>query len=180
MGRKIVLVFLWLSLHMAVLGSLSSCQSCQTKNANVESKSFAQALLYAKDHLAKRGKLIQKSDGYAYLKVDDDYIHKLFPLLGLSGQGFSKPPYFRRPDAPGAHISVFYKDDGVRLKDEVDHVFSFELDGIEIVRVNNRVSYVVLKVIAPDLIKLRLKYGRSPKLLGHEFHITLAKKNNRR
>src|SRR5262245_55038877 len=70
--------------------------------------SWQEVLNYAQENLPKEGQLIVKSDGFGYLKVDDDYIHTLFPMLGLEEEGFKKPPYFRTEEAPGAHISVFY------------------------------------------------------------------------
>jgi hypothetical protein len=119
--------------------------------------------------------LVAQPDGYTYVKVDDAYIHTLFPLLGLAEEGFEKPSYFRTSDSPGAHISVFYADEGITLE-EVGQRISFEPREIVRVPFSPTTSYVVLRVDAPHLEQLRQKYGLAPKLHNEEYHITLAKK----
>lgn len=130
---------------------------------------------YARQRLPLEGKLVMKADGFGYLKVDDRYIHTLFPMLGLYEKGFREPPYFRRSNSPGAHISVFYVGEHISPK-EIGQTFHFDLKRIRMVHPSRKASYVVLEVSSPELEKLREKYGLSPKLLGHEFHISLAKK----
>lgn len=137
--------------------------------------SWQEVLNYAQENLPKTGQLIVKSDGFGYLKVDDAYINTLFPMLKLKEEGFRKPPYFRRHEAPGAHISVFYADENIRPT-EAGQYFSFELKRIVIVKTSKDTSYVILEVDSPELEALREKYGLSPKLFGHEYHISLAKK----
>ncbi|MBS0637620.1 MAG: hypothetical protein JSS12_08915 [Verrucomicrobia bacterium] len=132
-----------------------------------------EAALYAKQHLAHEGVLQRKSDGFVYLKVDDAYIRKLYPMLHLKDKGYRHPPYFRSPEAPGAHISVFYVDEKVSPQ-EIGKVFHFEPESIEIVRAGSG-NYAILVVRSPELEALRKKYGKSPKLHGHEFHISIAK-----
>jgi len=128
--------------------------------------------------LPKRGQLVVKSDGFVYLKVDDAYIHALYPLLDLKKEGFKKPPYFRSPEAPGAHISVFNVNENIE-PNEVGQNFHFDLKQIMIVKPSKNTSYAVLQVESPELEKLREKYGLGPKLHGHEYHISLAKKTTR-
>ncbi len=140
--------------------------------------SWQEVVNYAREHLPLEGQLIVKSGGFGYLKVDDEYIHTLFPLLGLADSGYKKPPYFRSHESPGAHISVFYEDENV-IPDEIGQTFHFELKNIVIVRVSKTVSYAVLQVESPELEALREKYGLSPKLHGHEYHISIAKKTIR-
>lgn len=137
--------------------------------------SWQQVVDYAKENLLLEGQLLIKSDGFAYLKVDDEYIHTLFPMLGLEEDGFKKPPYFRSKEAPGAHISVFYEKEHV-FPEEIGQYFHFKLKQIVIVKPSKDTSYAVLQVEAPELENLRKKYGLSPKLFGHEYHISLAKK----
>ena len=134
-----------------------------------------QAIEYAKEHLPTDGKLVLKFDGFVYLKVDDRYVHTLFPMLGLKEKGFEKPPYFRNRKAPGAHISVFNENEHIKPQ-EVRQYFHFTIKDIKIVNLSDSVSYAVLDVESPELEKLREKYGLAPKLLGHDFHISLAKK----
>lgn len=129
---------------------------------------------YARANLPLEGKLVEK-DGFFYLKVDNEYIHTLFPMLELSEKGFKEPPYFRSKNSTGAHISVFYKDEYIS-PEEIGKTFHFELKQIVIVQVSKEASYAVLQVVSPELEELRKKYGLSPKLHNHEFHISLAKK----
>jgi hypothetical protein len=139
------------------------------------SLSWQEVFNYAQENLPKKGQLIVKSDGFGYVKVDDEYIHTLFPMLGLKEDGFKKPPYFRRNEAPGAHISVFYVNENI-MPEEVGQYFHFELKQIVIVKPSKDTSYAVFQVESPELENLRKKYGLSPKLHGHEYHISLAKK----
>lgn len=136
---------------------------------------------YARENLPLEGHLII-SNGYIYLKVDDAYIHKLAPMLELADQGFREPPFFRTPNSPGAHISVFLENEHVFPK-EVGQIFHFELRDIIIVRSSKYASYAILQVESPELENLRKKYGLKGKPNGHDFHISLAKKretkNNR-
>jgi hypothetical protein len=92
--------------------------------------------------------------------------------------GFEKPPYFRRENAPGAHISVFYEDERVKTT-EVGKKYRFTLMDIVLVKPSKKVSYIVLQIKAPELEQLRQKYGRSRLLKQNEFHITLARKVER-
>lgn len=135
---------------------------------------WQEAVQYANTHLSHKGTLMAKRDGFIYLKVDESYIYTLFPLLHLKEKGFKIPPYFRGPNSPGAHISVIYSDEHVIPK-ELGSVFHFEPVKIELVHTSNA-TYAILQVHSPELEALRRKYGLSPKLHGHEFHISLAKK----
>jgi hypothetical protein len=125
--------------------------------------------------LPQEGILIRKWDGYVYLKVDDRYIHALFPLLGLQTKGFREPSYFRSWNSPGAHISVFDADEHVVPK-ELGQLFHFKLKKIKIVKLKSQTDYAILEVEAPELERLRTQYGLRPKLFGHDFHISIAKK----
>ncbi|MBA2728003.1 MAG: hypothetical protein H0U49_07510 [Parachlamydiaceae bacterium] len=129
---------------------------------------------YAREHLPLEGKLLVNSKGFGYLTVDDGYVQQLFPMLGLKEQGYRPPPYYRRSGSPGAHISVFYVNEYISPT-EVGQTFHFELKQISIVKTRNA-KFVVLQVQSPELEKLREKYGLTPKLLGHDFHISLGKK----
>lgn len=138
-------------------------------------QSWEKVVDYARENLPLEGKLVIKSDGFVYLKVDDGYIHALFPMLELSKKGFKQSPYFRSKDSPGAHISVFYADENVVPK-EVGQTFHFTLKDIVIVHANKYESYAILQVESPELEKLRKKYGLSGHLRRHDYHISLAEK----
>lgn len=168
-----------LAIFLALVGftpSFGWTTAVSQEQASLElNPSWQEVLNYAQENLSLDGQLIVKSDGFSYIKVDDDYIHVLFPMLGLQEEGFKKPPYFRSNEAPGAHISVFYVNENIN-PEEVGEYFHFELKQIVIVKPSKDTSYAVLQVESPELEKLRVKYGLSPKLFGHDYHISLAKK----
>jgi len=132
-------------------------------------------LQIAQSNLPHSGVLKQDRSGFVYLKVDDHYIDQLFPLL--HNREYRKPPYFRRPNAPGAHISVIYSDEHVYTIAELGQTFSFKILDMAIVPPRTQ-EFVVIQVESPELEALRTKYGLSPLLKGHPFHITIAKKKN--
>lgn len=132
-------------------------------------------ILHAEKMLPHYGTLQKKGNGFTYVKVDDAYIHSLFEMIGEDG--WVKPAYFRRSDAPGAHISVLYEKEGESLNPipEIGARFHFEIK--ELVKVRARKNeLIILRVVSPELEEYRKKLGFSPKLQNHEFHITIAKK----
>lgn len=139
--------------------------------------SWQKIVEYAKANLPQEGKLVRKSDGFVYLKVDDNYIHTLFPLLGLENKGFKEPPNFRTPESPGAHISVFNENEHI-TPEELGKTFHFEPIDIIVVRTSKK-SYAVMQVKSPELEQLRKKYGLDPELQNHAFHISIARKNHK-
>jgi hypothetical protein len=154
---------------------LNSTDALKNRVSTTGYGSWEKVVEYAREHFPQEGKLMIKPDGFAYVKVDDEYIHTLFPMLGLKDKGFMEPPYFRSSDAPGAHISVFYENEQIRPQ-EIDQIFHFKLKQITFVNPTKGVTYAVLQVESPELEALRQKYGLSPKLFGHDYHISLAKK----
>lgn len=163
----------YLAVFFLLTASLSPITGWTQSVAEAPAASWTEVTEFARENLPLEGQLIVKSDGFGYIKVDDAYIHALLPMLEL--KSYKEPPYFRSNEAPGAHISVFYEDEHV-VPEEVGQSFPFTLKEIVIVRPNKTTSYVVLQVESPELENLREKYGLSPKLHGHEFHISIGKK----
>lgn len=130
---------------------------------------------WAQEHLPQNGILKEEKGGFVYLKVDDNYINQLF--LMLSNPEYIKPPYFRRSDSPGAHISVFYVNERNQMGEikEIGQKYSFKISGLASVPPKTH-KYIVLQVTSPELEQLRKKYGLSPLLQGHDFHISIAEK----
>ncbi|MFA6915762.1 MAG: hypothetical protein WC222_05140 [Parachlamydiales bacterium] len=124
------------------------------------------------------GTLTENGRGYIYLKVDDNYIKEIFPLL--DAPDYTMPPYFRRADSPGAHISVFYEEETKNLPQiaEVGKKFTFTPESITTVNAGRK-RYIILRVNSPELEALRTKYGLKPLLQGHPFHISIAVQNIR-
>lgn len=132
---------------------------------------------WAQHRLPHSGILTEKKDGFVYLKVDNDFINKLGPML--KDPAYTAPPYFRRGDSPGAHISVFYVDERSqtgKIK-EIGHRYEFEVRQLAAVPSKTQ-EYIVLQVYSPELERLRERYGLPPLISGHDFHITIAKKKH--
>ncbi len=133
-------------------------------------------ILQEAERLPQEGILQQASDGFVYLKVSDDYVYKLFPLL--EEKGFNIPNSFNRDSPIRAHISVMYKDDGERLSPITQLGETFSFSPIHVVEVRNgSKEYIIIEVHAPALDILRSSYGLPPKIMHHEFHITIAEKH---
>jgi len=166
-------VFCFFSINILSAEDLAHRQSTH-QLSGVQQQEFT--VQWARDNLPQTGVLMEEKQGFVYLKVDDAYVNQLFSMLPYPG--YSKPPYFRRPDSPGAHISVFYVDERSQTGkiNEIGQKYSFKITGFALVPPQTS-EYLVLKVESPDLEQLRKKYGLSPLLKGHEFHITVGKKN---
>lgn len=161
------------TLHVLPIGYAAELHAAQQSTITT-ALTWEEVVEYAQETLPQEGVLIVQDDGFVYVDVDDDYIHALFPLLGLEEEGFDEPPYFRNSSSPGAHISVFYVDERIE-PEEVGQTFHFELREIVVISAG-KANYAILQVYSPELEELRAKYGLKPKLQGHEFHISLAKK----
>ncbi len=124
--------------------------------------------------LHPKGTLHQQGD-YCYLKIDDHYIHEIYPLLSSYGN-VKKPDYFNSPHGVGAHISVIYPEENVALfTDNTVHGFSV----IQLVKANyQRNTYYVLIVDAPSLEDVRKQYKLDPRPWFQNqrivFHITVG------
>lgn len=136
-------------------------------------------LEYAKNKLSLQGILKQDDSGsYCYLKIQDDFIFELLPLI--NEPGLSIPDYFPPRYDTGAHISVIYPEEMPPEKiiiDELEQSFSFEATGLLSISVFNK-TFFALTVLSPSLKQLRLKYNLPTKLnyrgLLVPFHITIA------
>ncbi len=123
------------------------------------------------------GTLCQSDTGYVYLKVLDDFIHTLFPLVDIPGK--QMPPYFSKPTDVGAHISVIYREEyqeNILVKDTGKRV-CFKTEGLYRASLNTK-NYIVLIIKAVELEHFRIQHGFSAKPVYQgfevEFHITIA------
>ncbi len=136
-------------------------------------------LEYAKNKLSLQGVLKQDDSGsYCYLKIQDNFIFELFPLI--KEPGLSIPDYFPPRYDTGAHISVIYPEEMPPEKiniNELAQSFSFEATSLLSISVFNK-TFFALTVSSPALKQLRLKYKLPTKLNYHgllvPFHITIA------
>ncbi len=127
----------------------------ETRSQDISSV-YKKELPWVKANLPKQGVLHQREDGYVYVKVDDRYIDDLY--LNFVPFGYEKPK-----SLVGAHISVInvqeWKDP--QPVEEVGQVYTFTIKNFQIVHIDN-LDFVAITVEAPDLIKLRKKYGLGP------------------
>lgn len=101
MKQKIInLIFFSLSLLVInkSYSEESTTQTNQEQNLTL-SQNWQVAIQYAQENLPLEGQLLAKSDGFGYIKVDDQYIHTLFPMLGLAKEGFEEPDNAERDEA---------------------------------------------------------------------------------
>lgn len=114
---------------------------------------------------------------YYYLKIDDDFIHKLFPLI--PDNTLEKPDYFSFQNSVGAHISFIYPEEITNIFSisELNQIFSFDITGLVDIKVFGK-RIIALVVESKELENLRTKYGFAQKLKFHgllvPFHITVA------
>lgn len=122
--------------------------------------------------------IIQQQGTYAFLKIDDAFIHDLYELLIHDGM-MQKPDYFSPEKLfAGAHITIAYQEENKTLScDDINIHHQFSIQNLSHVRLGPK-EYFVLMVSAPSLEQLREKYGlpRKPyyKNIPIDFHITIS------
>ncbi len=120
------------------------------------------------------------TNGYfIYLKVNDVFIQHTL-IQGLLNQlGYSLPPFFNRIDSVGAHISLISPKDFVTYKNKIhptklgkQHSFKpLKFEKANPPNWKGVFEILLLKVEAPELQELRVKYGLPQTF---PFHITLG------
>lgn len=124
---------------------------------------------YVREYMPRTGTLKTTNKGFVYLDIDDNYVMEILKQLKDSrytvNRGFSNI---------GAHISVMVEEEsqGKRIK-EFGKKINFNPLGFYSVVMDDE-EYFMLAIDAPELAKIRAKYGLHPKLHGHTFHITLG------
>lgn len=119
---------------------------------------------------------------YCYLKIDDDYIHKLFPLL--EEKNIVLPDYFSKENMTGAHISIVYPTEPqanvIKLdihNKKIRGQAAFQVMGLMKATTATK-TFFALTVKSQDLERLRNQYYLPPLLNYKEllvpFHITIG------
>jgi hypothetical protein len=151
------------------------CSSCAAEKA----PACPAILTYIQKKLPHSG-VLGNSEGFVYVKVDDQYIHKLVTFI--QEEGFEEPPYFGRPGLVGAHISVVYAEEMKRYKvgeiQEYGETIHFTPKACKVVHPPNwpgREGVYVIVVEAPELERIREKYGLPKQEFA--FHITIGVKS---
>lgn len=126
------------------------------------------------------GVLKQKKSGYVYLEVSNDFIGELLPLVAAPGK-MVPPHHYTNNTGIGAHISVMYEDELIHNEiweiAELGQQFTFTVEDLRTVKCSKEgktQKFWILVVDAPQLEQLRIGYGLSSKLKGHDFHITIG------
>ena len=130
--------------------------------------------------IEQKGILKQKDNGYLYVEVPRDFIATALPLIEAQGK-IVPPRHYTSKKGIGAHISVMYENEQIENEiweiKELGQEFTFTVMEIRTVKLNNNNKMKKLWLIAvsaPGLEKLRENYGLSPRLKGHDFHITIG------
>lgn len=133
------------------------------------------ALLARALQLEPSGRIAISSNELVYLKIDDDWIHALYPYL--HHETLKKPDYFAN-EGIGAHISVIYPEENKIIgPQELGQIHYFKFKAVIKVALGIK-YYYVLTIEAPSLTALRRAYDL-PNLLNFKgyainLHITLA------
>lgn len=135
-------------------------------------------LNYIEENLPDHGTL-KSSNGFVYVDLDDDYIHKLVTFI--EKDGFQEPPYFEGDRLAGAHITVIYPEEmskyGVKEIKECGEMISFVPTKCQVahpLRLKEIDEVYLVIVEAPQLDNIREKYGLPKR--KYDFHITIGAK----
>lgn len=133
------------------------------------------ALLNKAMQLESTGIVAISQNQLAYLKINDEWIHELFPFL--QNDQISKPDYFGN-ESIGAHISIIYPEENTAINPkELDQQHHFKIKSIIKATLELKKYYAIM-VEASSLARLRKAYGLSENLYfkGYpiHFHITVG------
>lgn len=119
--------------------------------------------------------LKQDERGFVYLDIPDEYVRSLEKLYHK--HGMELPPYFGE-GKHGAHVSVILAKEVKNLKiDELGKKIKFSIVNVDSVKPDSwagidKVHFLTLD--SPKLEAIRSKYGFSPKIDNHDFHLTFG------
>lgn len=122
------------------------------------------------------GKTAVSKNNLTYLKVDDQMIHQLFPLLPQNDL-LQKPDYFG-VEGVGAHISLIYPQEQILIEEsDLNQVYDFTIKGF-CKAVLGAKTYYVLRVKSDALVALRQQYGLPEyccfQSYAVDFHMTIG------
>ncbi|MBN1915323.1 MAG: hypothetical protein JW769_05490 [Parachlamydiales bacterium] len=124
-----------------------------------------------------QGIVKQDPNGFVYLDLPDDMVYSLFSNFNIEGANL--PPYFQKGRA-GAHISIILRgemQDHIGSVEEIGTIIPFRISQVQSVSPDGMqgVEKVwFLTVNSSELASVRTKNGFSPRIEGHDFHITFA------
>lgn len=131
-----------------------------------------------KDHLTCVGTVFRNPDGYVYLKIDDQFITRLFPLI--QDEKLQMPDYFSEPKKSGAHISIIFPEEysGPIQTEDVGKSITFSVSGLFEAKIFGK-TYVAIEIVSPQLEVFRSNYDLKRDRINFKgflvpFHITIA------
>ena len=136
-------------------------------------------LAYANQHIPQTGTVQVNDQGFIYLDISNAYIHDLIALLDIPG--VIPPPYFGPLYAAGAHITIAttFENHPPLPPEMLSKEISFSLKECFVVAPQNWTEVELLWFISVEALELshiRTALNLSPKLNGHDFHITFGVK----
>jgi hypothetical protein len=124
------------------------------------------------------GTVVQTADKYIYLKISDEFVTKLFPLI-QNGEN-QMPNYFSGPNKSGAHISIIFPEEysGALAPEDVGKTMSFSVKDLFKTKILGK-TYFAIEVTSTALEGLRNKYGLIKDKINFRgvivpFHITIG------
>lgn len=126
-------------------------------------------------YLSSQGNTELTENNLFCLKIEDNFIHQLFPLI--QDNHVKKPNYFGERSI-GAHITIIYPEENKKIdKNDIKKEHSFFVKDFVTAEIGEKIYYVLL-IDSPSLLKLRKKY-HLPDLLSFKgysipFHITIG------
>lgn len=128
--------------------------------------------------LPQKGVLKEKSNGYLYLDLPNDYITQAIALIDAPGKMLASRDYTNRTGI-GAHISVIFEnerwDHQIHEVLEVGQEFSFTIKEFGTLSAKNDKNKIWMLIVeAPDLAMLRERYGLPTIPRDQDFHITIG------
>ncbi|MES2121601.1 MAG: hypothetical protein V4492_02345 [Chlamydiota bacterium] len=127
----------------------------------------------AQERLSSVGRLLIAPDGLVYVKVSDHYIHEALKIL--NDPAIERPPYFGEGKI-GAHITAFTIEES-KSRDlflpQLEQPIVFAVTDFDAVEVEGKRIYYY-KVDVPQVELIRMSNGLPPKIVNHDFHITVG------
>ncbi|QEY53094.1 hypothetical protein [Legionella longbeachae] len=159
--------------------------SCGNNNSYTVTVLNNPALLSTAQSLPTQGTLEVTKNGYVYLKVSNDYLNALYPILIQHTEGKDASCIEPAKSPVGSHITVFYAG---QLSPEqikslpIGNTFHFQIKELEMVNrtkyrhhQSEKVIWYVLLIDSPELSS-RLKPLITIRQFG-SFHISIAREN---
>lgn len=138
----------------------------------------AKVLQWIGDYKPKMEAVLRQDErGFVYLDIPDDYILSLHEHLEKDA---TLPPYFG-PGKSGAHVSIIATLEMAGEISELGKTFEFRIaqtDSLKPLHFDGVSQVSFLTLACPEMESLRIKYGFTPRLNGHDFHLTYALKYN--